>query len=69
MHHPLSRPDWLQELNDALPTRNLRGHLHFDEDFVRVEADYLNGFEPGDVARRIHEGTHLTIARSEFYKL
>lgn len=46
MHHFLSKPDWLAELNEDLAKRNVRTALVFDRDFVLVELDWLNGRNP-----------------------
>lgn len=68
MHHYLSKPDYLQEINEAMTTIGpVRRWLTFDQDFVLVEEDWANGVAPEDVARRIAEGTHSRATKSEFY--
>lgn len=62
MHNPLTRPQWLQELNDELGRLGVRMSFMFDRDFVLVEEDYLNGEHTDDVARRIAEDTHPRIS-------
>lgn len=61
MHHHLSKPDWLDELNAELSKRDQRRTLDFDRDFVLVEEDWANGREPEDVAEAIAAGTHARI--------
>lgn len=58
MHHFLNKPDWLAEINEYLPKHNCRLVLDFDQHFVFVENDWLNGREPEDVAEAIATGTH-----------
>jgi hypothetical protein len=58
MHHHLSRPDWLEDLNTELAKRGLRNVLGFDRDFVLVEEDWANGRYPEDVAGTIADGKH-----------
>lgn len=68
MHHPLSKPDYLQEVNEAMIIIGpVRRYLSFDKDFVLIESDWANGTSPEDVARRIAEGTHDYATKSEFY--
>jgi hypothetical protein len=61
MHHFLSKPDWLEDLNTDLAKRNVRIALDFDRDFVLVANDWASGFEPEDVADAIAAGTHKHI--------
>lgn len=61
MHHYLSKPDWLTELNEDLAKRNVRTALDFDRDFVLVELDWLNGRAPEDVADTIAAGEHKLV--------
>lgn len=61
MHHFLSKPDWLAELNEDLAKRNVRTALVFDRDFVLVELDWLNGRNPDDVADTIAAGEHKLV--------
>lgn len=58
MHHFLSRPDWLTDLNEELAKRSSNIVLDFDRDFVKVENEWACGFEPEDVADAIVAGTH-----------
>lgn len=68
MHHFLSRPDYLQEVNESMTTTApVRRYLDFNIDFVLIEEDWANGVSPEDVARRIYEGTHRVATKSEFY--
>lgn len=61
MHHHLSRPDWLEDLNTELAKRGQRNILDFDRDFVLVEEDWANGRDPEDVANAIAAGTHARL--------
>lgn len=60
MHHWMSKPDWLDELNEDLAKRNVRIKLDFD-DFVLVENDWVLGREPEDVADTIANGEHSNV--------
>ncbi len=57
MHHFLSQPDWLEELNEDLAKRGVRQAIPFS-DFVLVKADWASGREPEDVADTIAAGDH-----------
>lgn len=57
MHHFLSKPDWLADLNEDLAKRGVKQAIPFS-DFVRVEADWASGREPEDVADTIAAGEH-----------
>ena len=58
MHHFLSRPDWLTDLNTDLAKRGSTIVLDFDRDWVKVEGEWASGFEPEDVADAIVSGSH-----------
>ncbi len=62
MHHWMSKPDWLEELNSDLHklSAGKQPSIPF-EDFVLVEEDWALGRQPEDVARTIWEGTHRRI--------
>lgn len=62
MHHWMSKPDWLDELNDELRKRGSATVLDFDQHFVLVEEDWACGRDTEDVARRIAEDQHERIA-------
>ena len=57
MHHFLSRPDWLEDLNLDLAKLGVKREIPF-ADFVLVENDWLSGREPEDVAAKIAAGDH-----------
>lgn len=57
MHHFLSKPDWLEELNEDLAKRNVRTRIEWN-DFVLVENDWASGRNPEDVADTIAAGEH-----------
>ena len=57
MHHFLSKPDWLEELNEDLAKRNVRSRIEWT-DFVLVENDWASGRAPEDVADDIAAGNH-----------
>ena len=54
MHHYLSKPDWLDEVNALVPNVE----LDFDQHFVFLEHDWNEGAGPGAVAALITTGTH-----------
>lgn len=58
MHHFLSKPDWLDDVNEYLGKRGTSLKLDFDKHFVLVENDWLSGREPEDVAATIEAGEH-----------
>lgn len=57
MHHFLSKPDWLEELNDDVKKRGSSRTITWDE-FVLVENDWASGRAPEDVADDIVAGNH-----------
>jgi hypothetical protein len=59
MHHYLSKPDYLAEVNEYLAKASTSTRLDFDSHMVLIEEEWANGCEPEDVARRILEGGHL----------
>lgn len=68
MHHYLSKPDYLEEVNQELHKRGqVRRFFTFDDHFVLMEEDWSNGVAPEDVARRIHEGVHRVPRSDVFY--
>ena len=58
MHHFLSRPDWLTDVNDAIAKHGRKIALDFDEHWVLVENDWASGYEPEDVGEKIAKGEH-----------
>lgn len=57
MHHFLSKPDWLEEVNEYLGKRGWQRNIPLS-DFVLVENDWLSGYEPEDVAAAIAKNRH-----------
>ena len=60
MHHFLSKPDWLEELNEDLGKRNVQLSIEWT-DFVLVENDWASGRNPEDVADTIAAGQHKLV--------
>lgn len=60
MHHFLSKPDWLEELNEDLGKRNVQLSIEWT-DFVLVENDWASGRNPEDVADTIAADQHKLV--------
>lgn len=67
MRHPLSKTDYLAELNSELAKRSTLV-LDFDTHMVLVEEDWACGRAPEEVAQRIAEGSHLRVEYFKFHQ-